>query len=85
MLTVRHTWFVWRVLSHPKNRSKGTWRNMDAYTLITLAKRELEEVEAAVWMHNTNRYGSYGSKRVALECADLSAFAAMISDVCRGK
>lgn len=83
LLTLHHTWYVWRVLSHPKNRSKGTWRNLTAYELVKLARRELEEVEAAVWMHNTERYGKYGSHRVSLECGDLGAFAAMISDVCK--
>lgn len=81
-LTVRHTIAIWRVLSHPKNRSKGTWRNTPVYQLIDLAKRELEEVEAAIWAYNR---GVGSSEHISLECGDVSAFMAMIADVCRDK
>jgi len=80
IITLRHAWYMWHVLSLPKNRSKGSWRMMTAYELITLAEREIEEVKAAVWMHQMS--GDY-IEQVNKECGDVSAFMAMIADVCR--
>jgi hypothetical protein len=73
---------MWRVLSLPKNRAKGSWQDIPPYTLLCLLEKEVAELKAALWQHD--RVGGQRiSRQVASEAADVSAFAAMIADNCR--
>ena len=80
LLTLRHARAMWRVLSHPKNRSKGGWDHLSAYDLLQYAEQEMEELRATVWGYEQN---VVGPDRVESEAADVSAFVAMVADRCR--
>lgn len=80
VLVLRHARAMWRVLSHPKNISKGGWDGLPAYDLLRLAEQEMEELRAAVWGYEQS---AVGADRVESEAADVSAFVAMVADRCR--
>lgn len=71
---------MWRVLSHPKNRSKGGWDNLSSYELLQLAEQEMDELRAAVWGYEQC---VTGGDKVESEAADVSAYVAMVADRCR--
>ena len=80
LLTIRHAWAMWQVLSLPKNRVKGPWHNQQAMALLRLAEAELAELREEVLAYNR---GQGSPVCVAREAADVSAYVAMVSDVCR--
>ena len=83
LLVIRHAYAMWCVLSLPKNRAKGSWKNIPPRELYDLAEREMEEVKAVLWAYCTARYGDQTCKHIRLETADVSAFMAMLADNCR--
>lgn len=80
LLTLCHARAVWKALDAPKNRVKGDWRGDDIRDLLKALNREVEELTTACWHYECQ--GGEAS-RVKEEAADVSAFAAMIADVCR--
>jgi NTP pyrophosphatase (non-canonical NTP hydrolase) len=54
------------------NRHKEHWSTLSVTQLIEYLKKEVEELEQA--------YGEGKPSRIALEAADVAAFAAMIAD-----
>ncbi|CAK0755007.1 hypothetical protein CCP3SC15_2010003 [Gammaproteobacteria bacterium] len=75
-LVLRHARAMYRNLSQPRNRQKGHWRKIPTHELLRLLRRELEELEAALWA--CEHGGDPG--QVEAEAADLSNFAAMLAD-----
>lgn len=82
LLVIRHAIWMWRVLSLPKNRSKGCWLGDPVGKHLESAYVEMAELDEAV-RRFTFRPSQETYRRVASEAADVSAFLAMLTDVCR--
>jgi hypothetical protein len=80
LLTIRHAWAMWQVLSLPKNRVKGPWHQQSAMALVCLAEMEMKELKEEVLAYNR---GQGAASLIAAEAADVSAYVAMVADVCR--
>lgn len=80
LLTLRHSYHLWRVLSAPRNRRKGHWRENSQQRLLFLAYQEMSELAEAVHAH---QQGTGCAAHVASEAADVSAFVAMLADNAR--
>lgn len=79
-LVHQHSADMLNALTDPKNVAKGSWRYLSTEQLFQLLKREVEELQLALWQFSK---GECGPERVGQEAADVSAFAAMIADVAR--
>lgn len=83
ILVIGHALHMWRVLSQPRNVAKGSWLGSGPRPLLDRAREELAELEMEVWLwengHDPGPSGVHG------EAADVSAFVAMVADVCRNK
>ena len=77
ILVIRHAAAMYRNLIRPRNLSKGGWHGSDIHELRRMMRREVEEFDAALWAHETDK-GSW--QDVVSEGADVSNFVAMISD-----
>lgn len=80
MLSVEHMRTIYRVLSLPKNVTKGDWDSLSLHELFQLKEKELQEFKDEVILYTS---GMGNIARVESEGGDISAFVAMIVDKCR--
>lgn len=80
ILVITHALCMWRVLSQPRNVAKGSWRGIGPRPLLERAREELAELEMEVWLWENGHLP--GPSGIHGEAADVSAYVAMIADVC---
>lgn len=75
-------WFAEQVktkLREPRNEAKPSWRGETVYDLLSLLKREQNELRAE--LRSADEEIDYDA--IIMEAVDVTAFAMMIADVAR--
>ena len=79
-LLTSHIDIIHKTLNLPKNARKGSWKELTPRQAIELLEDEFVELKSAVW--NFEQGGP--AQRVVEESADVSIYAAIVADICRG-